>query len=234
MTLTDNAVVPSGIDRRNDHALAGLALVILADVLFFQQPLGVNAFAFAMAVAAGILLADPRRLKASAVPGLSGLSFIAAAPLLEAPTLLGAVSASCGLILVALIRSKLIPARFTRLPRVLFRFALAAPMRLAQDCRKHFGNRASRHTTARVMPGLIVWLVPAVFALIFVSLFALANPVIEQAISTIDLSRSPCLVQSVAYRLLASRCCFGLAGASAAAEAAQEIVRPGASRQQRH
>lgn len=38
------------------------------------------------------------------------------------------------------------------------------------------------------MAGLIVWLIPAVFALIFVSLFALANPLIEQAISAIDLA----------------------------------------------
>ncbi|PDT80158.1 DUF4173 domain-containing protein [Sinorhizobium sp. BJ1] len=187
MTLSDNAVVPNRIDRRSASAVVGLALVALADALFYQQPLGVNAFVYAMAVTAGILFSVPRPATAKVLL-LCAVSLIASAPLLEAPSFLGCLNSACGLALVALAQSKLVPQRLAGLPPVLYRFALAAPMRLVRDWHRHFAKGASRHTTAKIIPGLVIWLVPGLFALIFVGLFALANPVIERALSAIDLA----------------------------------------------
>ncbi len=90
MTSIDNAVIQ---DRSgNASAVVGLVLVALADALLFQRPLGINAFLFTMAVAVGILVSGARRLTAAAAVALAGASFAACAPLLEAPSVLGALS----------------------------------------------------------------------------------------------------------------------------------------------
>lgn len=188
MTSIDNAAIQDRAGRANASAVVGLALVALADALFFQQPLGINAFLFAMAVAAGILVCGARRLTAAATVALVGVSFVAAAPLLEAPSLLGVLSSACGLALVALIRSRLVPQRLTALPFVLLRFALAAPARLIKDWQTRLVPQALRHSVARIAPKLVVWLVPGVLALVFLALFAIANPLIEQALAAIDLA----------------------------------------------
>ncbi|HXV30298.1 MAG TPA: DUF4173 domain-containing protein [Sinorhizobium sp.] len=188
MALTDNTVIQDRADRGKVSAAVGLVLVALADALFFQQVLGINTFLFAMAVMAGILFSGSRRLTARTAVALGGVSFVASAPLLEAPSLLGALCSASGLALVALIRSKLIPQRRTALPFVLCRFALAAPARLVGDWRKHLVTRVSRNAGSRIISRLAVWLVPSLLALIFLALFTIANPLIEQALSNIDLA----------------------------------------------
>lgn len=186
MTMTDSAVVQQQAGRRNGVVFVLLTLVAAADALFFQQPLGINMFLFSMAVTAGVLLSASKPLVLRPTVALAAIAFVASVPLLETPSLPGALFAAFGIAVAALARSRLMPQRITAFPSVLFRFALAAPMRLVRDWHKSRADRASHRQVARILPKLVGWLVPGLFTLIFLTLFSLANPLIEQVLSDID------------------------------------------------
>src|SRR5690606_24665104 len=67
------------------------------------------------------------------------------------------------------------------------RFGMLAPFRLVADALRVTLNSGRVRTGSAVVRTLLVWLVPAVFALIFVLLFAAANPLIDSALQAIRL-----------------------------------------------
>ncbi|OHV72633.1 DUF4173 domain-containing protein [Ensifer sp. LCM 4579] len=186
MTTTDGAVVQQQTGRRNGNMFVLLTLVASADALFFQQPLGINMFLFAIAVTAGVLLSASKPLALRSAVALAAVAFVASVPLLESPSIPGAFLAAFGIAVAALARSRLMPQRLTALPSVLLRFALAAPMRLAGDWNKSRADRASHRQAAKIVPKFIGWLVPGLFTLVFLTLLSFANPLIEQVLSNID------------------------------------------------
>ncbi|QFI69213.1 DUF4173 domain-containing protein [Sinorhizobium alkalisoli] len=221
MTMTDSAAVQQQAGRRNGNMLVLLTLVASADTLFFQQPLGINMFLFAIAVTAGVLLSAPKPLALRPAVTLAAVAFVASAPLLESPSIPGGFFAAFGLALAALARSRLMPQRLTALPSVLLRFALAAPMRLARDWSKSRADRVSRQA-AKVLPKLVAWLIPGLFTLVFLTLLSFANPLIEQVLSNIDFA-------AILHFLNPLRLAFWLATAAAV----WPLLRPRLKRRRR-
>jgi hypothetical protein len=174
--------------RGANRIAAPLAVVAVSDFLIFGQAPGLNLFLFAILVTAAILLSAKRRARPLTTALLFGLSVLAAAPLVETPSPMG-IAVSIGAIMcVALASARLVPQRLSRLPPVLFRFILVVPLRLLQDCQKHLASRAERSSFAAVWRNLGIWMVPLILASVFLLLFAIANPLIEDALRRIDLA----------------------------------------------
>ncbi|MEZ2131641.1 MULTISPECIES: DUF4173 domain-containing protein [unclassified Sinorhizobium] len=174
--------------RNKGRGITMLAVVALADFLLFGQEPGINLFAFAVAVTIGILLPAIGSLGSRMACLLLGFSILVSAPLLEAPSLLGALLSVCAAIFVALACSRLVPESMTGLPLIFFRFALVAPLRLMEDCLKRLLLAAVQPVSGRLSRSLVVWTVPVTLASIFLVLFAMANPLIEEGLRSIDLS----------------------------------------------
>jgi hypothetical protein len=172
--------------RGNSRVGALLALVALSDVLIFGQAPGLNLFLFAISVTAAILFFAAKRLTPSAAALWFCLSALASAPLLEAPSLMGATISLSAVMVVALVGARLLPQRLTGLPQALFRFAVAVPLRLPMDCRKHLRSPTKRLSLTGFSRGLSLWIAPLILASIFLILFAIANPLIEEMLTDLN------------------------------------------------
>ncbi len=168
-------------------ARAILGLVVTADVLIFGHAPGIAVALLLTIVAAAIAVLNRHRaskkgLWIGAVAYLAGMM-----PLIEAPTPLGLLSAVLGLAVLALAASSRLPRSAVDLPAVLARFATLAPFRLAADALRAFKDGAVGGTGALLSREVLAWIVPGILALIFVLLFASANPLIEASLSAINL-----------------------------------------------
>lgn len=165
-------------------ALVTLVLIALGDFLTFGHAPGLNLFIFAIAGMLGIVAGHPKRSSIKSTAITFALSVAAALPLIEAPSLVAAGLASIGLAVLALVRARLVPARLTALPLTLCRFALRAPLRLVAD----LSVAASRGLGLRLARGLVIWIIPAALALVFLGLFWSANPVLADLLGKFDAS----------------------------------------------
>jgi hypothetical protein len=174
--------------RGANRIAALLAVVAISDFLIFGQAPGFNLFLFAISVTAAILLSAKRRLPPLTAALWLSLSAFASAPLIEAPSPMGIAVSISMVMCVALASARLVPQRLSGLPLILFRFALVAPLRLAQDCRRRLALRAERSPFAAIWRNVGIWMVPFILASVFLILFAIANPLIENALRSIDLA----------------------------------------------
>ncbi|MDO3434973.1 DUF4173 domain-containing protein [Rhizobium sp. CBN3] len=186
MDTADILTQPMPIRRGSGRVAALLALVALADFLIFGHAPGINLFLFAVAVCVGVPFSARRQPSPSRAALLVGFLVLAAAPLLEAPSLTGLAFCIGALMLVALISAKLMPRRPTALPLVFCRFALVIPLRLGGDIRKYLATPGKHLSLTGVQQSIALWIMPLVLAAVFVSLFAAANPLIEIALRSID------------------------------------------------
>jgi hypothetical protein len=149
-----------------------LALVALADVLFYDQRIGISVVAFALAVMAGSLGANLSTLTQRRVLTATIVLIVGLVPAVEELNLLSFLFAivSLGLSVAILTHPKLegLSGRLRAL-RDLF---LIGPFRL-------IGDAASSLDVNALTKGIAMWLVPLVFGGVFVVLFAAANPLIE-------------------------------------------------------
>lgn len=161
--------------------VATILLVIAGDLLIFDAEPGINLFvmAFAIAITTALFAVKRRRFN----KGMLGLAtaVIFALPLIEAPSLLGLGLAVLGLSLAALIAARLMPGRLEEMPVTVMRFLLPAPTTFVRDA-KWLGVFARQHSWQRAIVGLLSWVVPLGLGLVFVLLFAAANPLIEVAV----------------------------------------------------
>ncbi|MBA8832447.1 hypothetical protein BAE36_00135 [Rhizobium leguminosarum bv. trifolii] len=185
MDATETLTPPIPLRRGSGRIAALLGLVALADFLIFGQQPGINLFLFALAVCVGILLSATKSPSPLMVALLLGFSVLASAPLLEAPSPIGFALCLVALMSIALVSGRLMPRRLTGLPVVFFRFALVIPVRLAADIRKYLATPAKRSSLVELRRGVGLWIMPLILALVFVLLFAAANPLIESALRSI-------------------------------------------------
>lgn len=165
-------------------ATVGCAVLAVAasDYLLFEKEPGISIFVWTLVAAACILGSRGRSLEIKRLfwPALAVLA--AALPLVEAPSLFGWLSALFGLSILALACGDLLPDRLIGLPDVLWRYGLLAPARLVQDLVQAFRSQWSIDFMPRAMQGIMVWFVPVILGFVFLSLFGMANPVIEQTL----------------------------------------------------
>lgn len=166
--------------------ILALALVALADFLFWQSGPGLSAFLFYLAVAAAILLTGKPGL-APTRPASAGalLAVFGALPFVEAPSLWALLSATFGVGMLALASNALLPPHPVDIPGVLVRYGVVSPVCLAGDVLRLVTGTENGLGRLAVR-SLVVWLVPLGLAVVFLTLFSAANPLIEAALHMLN------------------------------------------------
>jgi hypothetical protein len=158
-----------------------LGLAALADFLFYDQRIGISLSLFATALLAGSVLAhlggiDRRRILTAAIVLL--IALLPAVEELDASSLFFVVVGLGASVAI------LTNPDFSRLAdafRAFLDLYVIGPFRLVGD--------VIRMTKVRALAtGFTLWVVPIVFGLIFLYLFASANPLIERWIRELDLA----------------------------------------------
>jgi len=155
-------------------------LVVLADWFFYRHHLGWTLGAYAFLLGAGILARDgralgcgPGRLLTVAWLGLS-------AALVLDPSLLAVLYALGTLVLLRMIASAGWTERGEEWCRRWAVLATSGWGRIFRDSRLIGRRRGSRRRHGRRMSGLLArWFIPVVLSIVFLVLFRLANPIID-------------------------------------------------------
>lgn len=160
-------------------AVLSTALAVLADWLFYRQPIGWTPALFSLAVAAAVLFRPGRdnsaRVRAVLVAGIAGL---AVAMLLHRGAIAMGGAAALLVLLGVTQRSGWVGDCWAWLRRA-STLLLLTPVRAFLDSRimRRFAQRhQGRRLRAAVQ--LTMWLAPLAFVLVFAGLFVAANPVI--------------------------------------------------------
>ena len=169
-------------------ALALAALVVVGDVLIWHRYEGVNVLVFGVALIAAIVAVHPHKLGDGRTVVLILIALLGVSPFFEAPSFWALLTAQGGITLLALGISDNLP-QFEKWGGAFARFGLLAPFRLAGDFFQLLLDSGQQRTGGSVIRGAAVWIVPAVFAAVFVMLFAAANPVIELGLRAIRIDR---------------------------------------------
>jgi hypothetical protein len=188
MSLTNAASIITSTGSYGRRRVAVLiATVALADFLVFKQSFGLNLFILSISLTAAVLLSarkPPRPMKAAIHIVLSAL---AAAPLLEAPTVSGFLLAMAAVILLALGNAKILPRRPSAIPRVFLRFMPSILTGLPKAYHRYSRAHSGRTIFGTALKSLTGWLLPLGMGMIFLLLFSAANPLIEMGLYNIDL-----------------------------------------------
>lgn len=179
-----DAAIAGGREPAREVIAVPLAvgLVIAADLLLYGAGAGINiALLGSLGVLAMVLRHLARLPWVSLAIGLA-VGLVALLPLVEAPSLAGFAVAAAGLAIAALCCSGQLPREPDRIPEAVLRFAVTAPLLLAADTSQVAKAGALGRVGHIVGRSVLVWLVPVGFALVFLWLFASANPLIEQVL----------------------------------------------------
>ncbi len=187
MSLSDASALPANFTSiSNRKFLTFIALVALADILLFDAAPGLNLFLFANAVAAGLLISSRRRQSNPKIGTFAILCLAASAPLVETASWMGITTGLLGLCLISLGVCGLLPRQATRLPLVLLRFLLDLPLRPFRQASYRWLRHLQKSAPHGVRHHLRGWIMPLAFAAGFLALFAMANPLIDKTLRSID------------------------------------------------
>ncbi len=162
-----------------------LAIIVVTDRLTWDAEPGISVALFFLALTLSVLGLNAARLRERPTQLAAGLAIVSILPLVEALSFWGFLCALGGVSLLALTASDNLPARYEDLIGTLARFGVLAPARLIADGFRLLVEAGEQKLGGRVVRGLLVWIVPAVFAAVFLLLFAAANPLIEKAVDAI-------------------------------------------------
>jgi hypothetical protein len=178
---------PAGIHR---HLAAAAVATVLADYLLYKSLPGLSVTLAFAALAAVAFLANPSAwTRRKTVAAATALFAAALLPGLENTSLLSLLFAIFGTAIFALAINDRFRGSAARRIGSLASLILAGPFRLVPDLIRL--RRAATRRTARLagrMPWS-VWVVPAGLGAIFLTLFASANPLIENWLSGLDVDR---------------------------------------------
>jgi len=184
--MSDAAVVGGREPARGVIALPlALGLVVAADLLLYGRSAGLNLVVIGALGVLAMVLHNLKRPPSVALAVGLAVGLLALLPLIEAPSIAGVAVAAVGLGFAALCFSGQLPKEPDHIPEALLRFAVVAPVLLAADTSQVAKAGALGRVGRSVGRGVLVWLVPVGFALVFLWLFASANPLIEQVLSAI-------------------------------------------------
>ncbi|SDN51106.1 DUF4173 domain-containing protein [Afipia sp. GAS231] len=155
-----------------------IALAALADWLFCDQPVGISAVIFTIALILGSLLANFATMDRTQ---LSLASLLAAAGLVPAFEEFNAISLAFIILSLGIclqLTTNRQRGRLGQRARALGELYLIAPFRMLRDV-------PGTISLPTVISGIAVWFIPIVLGGVFIFLFASANPVIEKWINLI-------------------------------------------------
>ncbi|MEP7454905.1 DUF4173 domain-containing protein [Phyllobacterium sp. SB3] len=163
-----------------------ILLTVAADFLFYDHSAGISVFIFAVLLAMAITVVHARTIAQRGLLVRCTLLFAGLLPLFEELTELSLLIALFSLAAFALSMAKRLRSRFDVAVRQVILFLIVVPARLIRDFFRW--RKAVRRTgSGRIrFAGLAIWLMPVVLTAFFISMFGLANPVIEHWLSLID------------------------------------------------
>jgi hypothetical protein len=174
----------SSVRPRLSHKLAlALVLTALADFLFYGERPGISVIVFALALIAGTLLANLDQLERRRTLLAVGITLAGLLPVIEEFNFLSFCIAAFALCIVVSILTDAKPQQWTERLRASWQLLLTGPVRLAHDT-------VSVLDVSAIGAGFVIWLVPIGLGIVFVILFASANPLIEQWILRLDPSNA--------------------------------------------
>ena len=190
MALTD-FTAPRGLTRLGETAAIAASLALLAQHWIWGAAPGFGlALSFAATGLGALWLnrgAAPRRLAVAA-----GLIALAVLPLLEAVSPLSFLVTGCLIALAALVAADRLPGRPGRIALALIAFVFSPVWRIFRDLWR-WRRVARRRATPAVIAkgGWRLWVMPLAMGVVFLALFAAANPVIETALDNLTRLRLP-------------------------------------------
>ncbi len=160
------------------------AIIALGDFLFWRNEPGLGFFVFCFGLSLAIVAVHPQRWRDGQTALLFVTALVAAAPMIEAVSPVALVIALGGVGLLAIGISGQLPAFEDWLGAAL-RFGVLAPVRLADDGFRALIEGSRQKIGGHLLRGAVAWIVPLAFALVFVVLFAAANPMVEYGLRAI-------------------------------------------------
>lgn len=148
-----------------------VATVALTDFLVFKQHFGLNLFLLSLSFTAAVLLAARKAPRPSTVAIYIGLSALASAPLLEAPTVSGFLLSVTAVIPIALKSANLLPGTPSAIPSVFLRFMPSILTGLPKAYQRYSYTHCGRNafgTRLRLAAG--IWMGLVATGLIFILL----------------------------------------------------------------
>ncbi|MGE0283175.1 MAG: DUF4173 domain-containing protein [Rhizobiaceae bacterium] len=191
--MSDTALVEGGVGqpwpRRTVVPRAALLLgaIVAGDFLLFDQPTGIGWFVFVVLLALAIVAAGRARFDTRSLIGKAILPALALLPLIENVSPLSVAVALIGLAIFALSLPSRLRTGLARIGRQLVGFFVAAPFRLAADTIRWRSIRQRLGRRGKVLAGLLGWIMALVLGAVFIGLFGIANPVIENWLNRIDI-----------------------------------------------
>ena len=185
---TGSAEPPIRTSRTGSAAGVLAAIVIGGDILLWQREPGISLFVFFGALIIGVLALHPHKLGQGRTVILGVVALLSAAPFIEAVSPWALLTAAGGLALLTLGISDKLPT-FEDWGGAFTRFGVLAPARLVGDGLRLVAEGGQDKVRGHVLRAAAVWIVPLVFAALFVLLFTAANPLIESALWTIQVGR---------------------------------------------
>lgn len=168
--------------------IAAAVLAAAADLLFWERQIGISAAIFALLLAVSVAATAVPWTKLSRLARPAAILLAGLLPLVEnvSPlSILIGVTASAAFALAATGRLR---SGVNRTARQLFGFLVAAPLRLLPDMTRW--RRVGRKLGGRPrLAWLAAWIVPVGLGAVFVTLFGIANPVVERWLAMIEFRR---------------------------------------------
>jgi Domain of unknown function (DUF4173) len=166
---------------------AAIALVLIADVLFFNRAPGLSILIFLLALSFAALVCNPISASRRMMAVASGILVLSSLPLIEDCSPLSVLFAALGA--AAFVRLMTVGLPGPILSKILrsARLCLAGPTRLIEDLAAPANGRLPATSAEAMAARVLVWVLPVGLGLVFLGLFASANPVLESALAAIDL-----------------------------------------------
>ncbi|MGY8683499.1 DUF4173 domain-containing protein [Bradyrhizobium sp. UFLA05-153] len=156
-----------------------LALVTLADWLFYDERIGISLAIFAVAIASASWLANHATLdlRRAALGGI--IVIVGLVPVIEEVSLLSVLLLVMAFAIGLLLATNPDTTAFADRARALRNLFLFGPFRIFRDVLQIFDLTGFTR-------GIAVWFVPAVLGIVFIALFTAANPLIEQWVDLLN------------------------------------------------
>ncbi|QOZ72369.1 DUF4153 domain-containing protein [Bradyrhizobium arachidis] len=156
-----------------------LVLAALADWLFYGQRAGLSLVVFAVAIVCASLLANHASLDIRRAAIGAAVIVLGLVPVIEELNTLSFLILIIALVIALLLATNPETTGLADRARALRNFVLFGPFRVFPDALQVFNMSAFTR-------GIALWLMPVVLGTVFVTLFAAANPVIEQWVSLLN------------------------------------------------
>jgi hypothetical protein len=156
-------------------------LIILADWLFFGRPIGVSVALFVTALAGAVLVANPMLGTRREILIATGVLFAALLPVVESLGVSSILFAAAGLAYFALAVTAQMSKGLRAKCMAALTLLVAAPYQIFADAIRAYDAKEPASSASSRIDALVVW-----FAVVFLVLFASANPIIELWFLAID------------------------------------------------